>query len=261
MSPMVRYVAGVSLVCYVIREVRRMRRDYARLKPAIAQGDLEARTRLYRKILQFESISAGLALIALGFDKTKLMAASLQLRDTSFGHWVSTSDISGASGLIAIGAGLLIGLVLMVIARLRARRRGAAPSESRAKPWWRKIVPDIAPLIPTTRRERWFFAAVAMSAGICEEIVFRAWLLFTLHISLGLDGTTSVFLAAALFGLCHIYQGITGVVGATCAGVLLSALYIGTGTLLTPILLHSLIDLRVTILPTATPSRTQPTGA
>jgi hypothetical protein len=156
MSHIVAYVAGVALACYVIREVRRMRRDYARLKYAIAQGDLEARTRLYLEILQFEWVSAALALIALGFDKTKLMAATLQLRDTWFGYWVSTSDISGASGLIAIGAGVLIGLMLMIVARLRARRRGPAPSESRAKPWWRKFVPDIAPLIPTTRRERRF---------------------------------------------------------------------------------------------------------
>jgi len=263
MSHMVAYVAGVTLAGYVIREVKRMRRDYARLKHAIAEGDLEARTNLYLEILRFEWVSAVLALIALGFDKTKLIATTFEWRDTSFGHWVSTSDISGASGLIAIGAGLLIGLVLMIIARLQARRRGPAPAETRARPWWRKIVPDIAPLIPTTRRERWLFAAVAISAGICEEIVFRAWLLFTLHTSQGFDGTTSIFLAAALFGLCHIYQGITGVVGATCAGVLLSALYIGTGTLLVPIVLHSLLDLRVTILPTSSPrtSGPQPTGA
>jgi len=260
MPHIVAHLASVILAGYVIREVKRMHRDYARVKLATAQGDLEARTRLYLEILEFEWVSAALALIALGFDKTNLMAATLQMGNTSFAHWVSASDISGASGLIAIAAGLLFSLLLMI---LGARRRRPAPSENRAKPWWRKFVPDVRPLIPTTRRERWFFAAVAVSAGVCEEIVFRAWLLFTLHTSLGLDGTTSIFLAAALFGLCHIYQGITGVVGATCAGVLLSALYIGTGTLLVPIVLHSLLDLRVTILPTTSPriSPVQPTRA
>jgi len=263
MPPIVGYLAGVALACYVIREVERMRRDYARLKPSIAQGDLEARTRLYLEILKFEWVSAALALISLGLDQTKLMAARLQMGDTWFGRWVSTSDISGATGRIAIGGGVLISLLLMIPVRLRARRRGPDPSESRAQPWWRKFVPDIRHLFPTTGRERWMFAAVAVSAGICEEIVFRAWLLFTLHRSLGLEGTTSIFLAAALFGLCHIYQGIPGVVGATCAGVLLSALYIGSGTLLVPIVLHSLLDLRVTILPTLSPriSPTQPSVA
>jgi len=263
MSHIVADVASVTLAGYGMREAKRMRRDYARLKYAIDQGDREARTRLYLEILQFEWVSAALALIALEFDKTKLMAATLQIGDSWFAHWVSTSSISGANGLTAIGAGLLISLALMILARLRARRRGPDFLESRAKPWWRKFVPDIRPLIPTTGRERWLFAAIAVSAGLCEEIVFRAWLLFTLHTSLGFDGTTSVFLAAALFGLCHIYQGPTGVVGATCAGVLLSALYIGTGTLLVPIILHSLLDLRVAILPAGSPrvSPTQPTAA
>jgi len=61
MSHIVAYVAGVTLAGYVIREVKRMRRDYARLKYSIAQGDLEARTRLYREILEFEWVSAALA--------------------------------------------------------------------------------------------------------------------------------------------------------------------------------------------------------
>ena len=108
--------------------------------------------------------------------------------------------------------------------------------------------------------ERLLFSAVAISAGICEEIVFRGWLLSVLHNPLGFTGTTLVFVAAALFGLCHIYQGPTGVVGATAAGVLLTALYVATGTLLAPIVLHALIDIRMAVLPSSAPRvvRAQP---
>jgi uncharacterized protein len=240
--------AGVVLAGFIIWEVVKSFRDYRNLKKALAQGDSGARPRFYNRILRFEWVTAALALIALGFDKKKLVASTLQVNDTAFAHWVSSSDVSGKSGLMAIGAGLLIGLVLMTVMRLRSRRRPAS-AENSAKAWWRRFVPDIAPLIPATSHERWLFAAVAISAGICEEIVFRGWLLYTLHTPFGLSGTTLILVAAALFGLCHIYQGPTGVLGASLAGIILSALYIGTGTLFMPIVLHALIDLRVAILP------------
>lgn len=244
------WLASVALACYVIRDAVKTYRDYAKLKQGLALGDPEARPRFYMQILQFEWISAGLALVALGFDKTKLVATRLQMRDTAFGHWVSTSVLTGSRGTVALTAGLLIGWVLMAIVRLRARRR-PTPPESAARPWWLKLVPEVAPLIPTTARERLLFSAISFSAGICEEIVFRGWLLFTLHTSLGFKGTVLIFLASALFGLCHVYQGLPGVVGTTGAGVLLCALYIGTGTLLVPMVVHTLIDLRAAILPTS----------
>jgi CAAX protease family protein len=143
----------------------------------------------------------------------------------------------------------------MSIMRLRARRN-ASPVEVH-KPWWRRIVPDIDALIPVTRNERLHFAAVAISAGICEEIVFRGWLLFTLHDSLGVNGTTLIVLGALLFGLCHMYQGMAGVFGTTMAGALMAALYVGSGTLLVPIVLHALVDLRAAVLPASRAAKTQ----
>ena len=207
------------------------------------------------RIVRFEWISAFLALVALSFDRTKLTAASLQLDDTGFGRWISseTAELGRSGGLIGIAAGLLLGLGIMSIVRLRARRSKPASQDNQTKSWLRKIVPDIGPLIPITGHERRLFAAVAISAGICEEIVFRGWLLFSLHSPFGLTGTALVLLAALLFGLCHVYQGVTGAIGATLAGLLLTALYVITGTLLAPIILHALIDLRVAIVPNSLP--------
>ena len=252
------YVAGVALACFVIWEVTRLYRDYPKFKQAVAQGDPEARPRLYMRILRFEWITAPLAIVAIGFDKTKLTAATLQLEDTSFGHWLAQARGAGNRAIVG-GAliGLLLGMMLLTVIRLRARRHAPVRAETLAKmaekPWWRKFVPDITTLIPTTGRERLLFCAVAISAGICEEIVFRGWLLSVLHSPLGVTGTTLVFLAAALFGLCHIYQGPTGVIGATAAGVLLTAFYVATGTLLAPMVLHALIDIRMAIVPSSAP--------
>jgi len=246
-------IASTVLAGFVIWQVVKMYRDYPRLKQAVAQGDPAARTRFYARGLGFEWVSALLALAALGFDKAKLMASALQMEDTAFGHWVSSQSIASKPAMAGLGVGLVIGLIGLSIARLRARGRGPALATSEAKPWFRKLVPDFTALIPTTGRERWLFAVVAISAGICEEIVFRGWLLYVLHRLGGLNGTALILIGAALFGLCHIYQGVTGVIGTTLAGVLLAALYVATGTLLVPMVLHSLIDVRMAILPSSNP--------
>jgi hypothetical protein len=246
-------IASTVLAGFVIWQVVKMHRDYPRLKQAVAQGDPAARTRFYARGLWFEWVSALLALVALGFDKTKLMAAVLQMEDTAFGHWVSSQSLVAKPAMAGLGAGLIIGLVGQSIVRLRARVRAPAPAANEVKPWFRKLVPDFTALVPATPRERLVFAALAVSAGICEEIVFRGWLLYVLHRPVGFTGITLILLAAALFGLCHTYQGVTGVIATTMAGVLLAALYVATGTLLVPIVLHSLIDVRMAILPSSSP--------
>jgi membrane protease YdiL (CAAX protease family) len=64
-----------------------------------------------------------------------------------------------------------------------------------------------------------------------------------------LNGTTLVLVAAACFGLVHFYQGATGMIVTAIAGILFTFLYVQSGSLLLPILLHILIDLRWVLLP------------
>ena len=106
-------------------------------------------------------------------------------------------------------------------------------------------------------QERWLWVAVALSAGICEEIVFRGWLLATLHDIVGLTGTALLVAASVAFGLAHVYQKVTGVVATTIAGLLFCVLYVKTGSLLLPILLHCLIDVRFAVLPAPRTAQTQ----
>jgi membrane protease YdiL (CAAX protease family) len=247
-------LGSLILAGYILWDVAHFGRDYRQLKEAIADGNEQARTRFYSRVLVFEWVSALLALVALGFDKTKLTAATLELDGTAFGGWFSSISKDLDRGMIAgVAFGLLIGMIGLVVVRLRARRLGAEqPASARAR-WLRKLMPDFAALIPSTGRERMIFAVVAVSAGICEEIVFRGWLLFTLHSGLRLTGTALVLIAAAIFGLAHFYQGVPGVIATTAAGLFLCAVYVGTGTLLVPIVLHAFIDLRMAVLPAGRP--------
>jgi membrane protease YdiL (CAAX protease family) len=66
-----------------------------------------------------------------------------------------------------------------------------------------------------------------------------------------------VTVAGAVFGLAHAYQGVTGVVTTGVLGGVLAALYLGTGSLLLPVVLHALIDLRFLLVP----ARVLPAGS
>jgi CAAX protease family protein len=243
----VSFIFDLILAGYIGWEVLQFNGQYRQLKQDIANGDTQARTRVYYRALAFEWISALLAVIALEFDWNRLNPASLDLGGSQLMLWLSSGGGFDRGAVAGVLCGIVLGTVGFAVARLRANRRGAVALAS--PPRWRRLLPDFSALLPVSARERILWAAVAVSAGVCEEVVFRGWLLATLHGTLGLAGTTLVLSAAAIFGLAHAYQRAAGMVLTAVAGIILCLLYIKTGSLLVPILLHILIDLRFAFLP------------
>lgn len=108
---------------------------------------------------------------------------------------------------------------------------------------------DVDYLLPRTRTEVALFAGVSVSAGICEEVLYRGFLFGYLqaapwHVAPG----PTVLIGSALFGFAHMGQGLKGMVLTGAAGLFLGALYVLTGSLLLPMIVHILIDLRATAL-------------
>jgi uncharacterized protein len=244
-------IVEVVLAGFVVSEVVRFVPRYRQLKEAVAKGDTRARTRTYQRALAFESISALLALAALGFDWSKLNPKSLALGGNGLIRSFSPGSDAAHGLVVGVLIGAAVGTIAMIAIRKKAKSRGVArTSDANApKPWWRKLLPDFSALLPATTEERLLWAAVAVSAGICEEIVFRGWLLAALHGQAGLGGTALICLAAAIFGLAHLYQRTAGVILTAFAGAVFCVLYVVTGSLLLPILLHILIDVRFAVLP------------
>lgn len=142
---------------------------------------------------------------------------------------------SGTLGGLLAGlvAGLLFGNILIVLRR--GRRRSSRPPQ----------VGHIAALLPRTAHERWAFAGVAATAGVCEEILYRGLPVYALQHQFPALGPVFVVAAVGLlFGAAHVYQGWLGVVTTTILGALLAGLYLATGALWTPMLVHFLVDLR-----------------
>jgi len=242
------FALDLLLAVYVVWEVAQFLSRYRQLKQALLKGDAQARTRIYHIVLAFEWTSALLALAALGFDWTKLNPKFLDLQAVPLIQLFSQGGIDRAI-LTGLLVGIVAGTVGAIAVRLRAKRRGVAPAANAPAPWWRKLLPDFSALLPVTARERFLWAAVAISAGFCEEVVFRGWLLTTLHSTLNLSGWALLLIAAALFGLAHVYQGATGVLLTSFGGLFFCFLYVVTGSLLVPILLHALVDVRFAFLP------------
>ncbi|MEO6835084.1 MAG: type II CAAX endopeptidase family protein [Candidatus Tumulicola sp.] len=114
-------------------------------------------------------------------------------------------------------------------------------------------------ILPRTPSEYRWFLALSVTAGICEELLFRGYFLAVTSQYLTLTG--AVVAGAAIFGLGHAYQGARGIVKTGVAGVLFGAIYIATGSLVWPMILHALLDVQggaiaFRALRSAAPSRT-----
>jgi uncharacterized protein len=104
-------------------------------------------------------------------------------------------------------------------------------------------------LLPVSRQERIWWVLLSVTAGVCEELLYRGYMLQYLrgHLAGGpaLGLALAWLLSSLAFGVGHFYQGIRGMAETTIAGLVFGLLAILTGNLVLPIVLHSLVDLRI----------------
>jgi membrane protease YdiL (CAAX protease family) len=151
---------------------------------------------------------------------------------------------------------LVVVVVVFVLASTRALRSGAlldmAAPARRSGEGRHAEPPGHATLavLPRTAGERRLFTVVGVTAGVCEEWLYRGFFLAVVAAAGGGLPTWVLVLAAAVaFGLAHAYQGRAGIVGTGLLGGGMAAMYLQTGSLLLPVVLHALIDLRFLLVP------------
>jgi uncharacterized protein len=156
---------------------------------------------------------------------------------------VNPADAKWIPGKLVVAALALISLaVILAPLVLVARKPEAKPKLARA-------LDKLRFFLPADARERFWWAILSFTAGICEECMFRSFLLQYLHTSpwhLGL--ALGLVIACVIFGIAHVYQGVPGFVGTSLLGFLFFILFLGTGNLLLPITVHAIGDLRVLFL-------------
>jgi membrane protease YdiL (CAAX protease family) len=130
-----------------------------------------------------------------------------------------------------LGALLLGGLHWLNLRRI-SLLEGDAPEKMRILA--RRILPrSLVEFLP--------YFALAITAGVCEEFLYRGFAMAAL-LRFGLPTWLVVLLTSGLFGLAHSYQGRSGVFGTSVMGLVLGANRILYESLFSVVVWHAVVD-------------------
>ena len=198
---------------------------YSRFRRLLARGDqplpLRSKLRLYGRNVCAQWFLAVVMLLILRRHGLSAGDAGQRLADAPL--------------TFAITLALLI--VLAVVSWIVLRRvRRAQPAALRA------AVGRLRSLVPAFGLEMAAFVIVCLTAGFCEELLYRGWMVNILHAATG-STWAAVGASAIVFGMGHTYQGAKGVLRTAFIGLQLAVLYVMVGTLIPGQILHAGVDI------------------
>jgi membrane protease YdiL (CAAX protease family) len=196
----------------------RFRRLERRPEP-VARG---VKLRLYASIVASQWTLVALTAIVLA-------GSGLGLADLGQGPGASLARTAFAALALLAGFAVLSRLTLVQLARASADELPAH-------------VRRAGRILPAGGIERAGFVPVAITAGVCEEILYRGWLPWAVA---GWTGSAAAgfVLAALVFGAGHAYQGRNGMILTALLGLFLGGVVAWTGSLLPGQFLHVAVDL------------------
>jgi uncharacterized protein len=138
--------------------------------------------------------------------------------------------------------GCVVGLALAAVyVWFAMRQRRAVLTRPDLLERARREFGSVAPILPHTAGERRLWPFAAVTAGCCEEIVFRGFLFAFVASFAGVGA--AVIVSAGAFGIFHAYYGPSGIVKTSLFGLLMSLLALLAHSLIPVILIHAAADL------------------
>jgi membrane protease YdiL (CAAX protease family) len=153
---------------------------------------------------------------------------------------VPGTPVFAGAGWVVVGWMLtVVVLSLAISAKVPSARARLLTAFSRLGDGWA--------LYPRSTRGAVWWVAVSLTAGCCEELVYRR-LLPDLVTRLAGDGLLAPWVLSSLaFGLAHRSQGMRGMLVTGVLGAALFLLVAVTGTLWPAVAVHTIFDLRVVL--------------
>lgn len=212
-----------ALLFVVLPVTSRLR--YARLNRLLESGDPRARVRAYQGIIFRGALSllvicslplvAGTSAAQLGFSGPRSWPLSL---------------------VLSLGV-----LVFFLVSALRLRPKAAALRE--------KLQGRAGAMLPTSLPELRWFVVLSVVGGSFEEAAYRGFLFYYIRLWFPqISVVALVLLASLVFGMGHLYQGWKGIAATGVAGLILSTVYVVTGSLLAPAVLHIFGNMRAVLI-------------
>ncbi|MEU5958700.1 CPBP family intramembrane glutamic endopeptidase [Streptomyces sp. NPDC047525] len=190
-------------------------------------------------VLVFWWLFAALALLAL------LLSPAMAASD--LGIAAPASPVSTAVVIVAVVA----------VTVVSGRKMRALAEDGRNVPG----LASIRAMLPRTAQERRLAIAVAVTDGICAELVYRGLLIAFGAGVLGLNLYAAAALSVLVYAVAGCYQGRSGVIAFAVVGALLAGLYVSTGSLLLPVAIHVALSVRDLTLPEPEPIGSVPAYA
>ena len=135
-----------------------------------------------------------------------------------------------------LAAGIVGGVVLATLEWLNLRRVQRIPVESRG------LLQAIAErVLPQSALELGAYSALAITAGLCEEFLYRGFAMAALARA-GLPAWLIVLISSVLFGLAHSYQGRGGIVMTFIVGLVFGVSRLTYNSLVPAVFWHSMVD-------------------
>lgn len=198
-------------------------RGYIRLKKLLALPSVDSKEKLalYAVTIAFQWVLAGVV-------AWRAIARGLTLQDMGLGPqpWLAVV-LAGF-----LGAALIGGLQWLNLRRI-GKLEGEAPE------LLRKLANR---LLPVNLDEYLPYSALAITAGVCEEFVYRGFGIAAFSRA-GVPVWLVVILSSILFGLAHAYQGRGGILSTGIFGVLLAIGRLWLGSLVPVMMWHAGLDL------------------
>lgn len=133
-----------------------------------------------------------------------------------------------------------IGLAAIAFVMLAFKLRQLGPRRPQVRDALLERLGTIELILPRTRRQLRHFYALSVTAGIVEETIWRGFMIW--YFCQYLPLWAAVILSSLGFGLAHAYQGMVNIPKSALTGAVFALIYVLTGSLLFPIVLHALAD-------------------